>query len=33
MFVPGETLLSVALQQDPALLEFSMDEASCSRAR
>jgi DNA recombination protein RmuC len=24
MFVPGETLLSVALQRDPALLEFSL---------
>jgi DNA recombination protein RmuC len=24
MFVPGETLLSVALQQDPSLLEFSL---------
>ena len=24
MFVPGETLLSIALQQDPALLEFSL---------
>ena len=24
MFVPGETLLSVAMQRDPALLEFSL---------
>ena len=24
MFVPGETLLSAALQHDPALLEFSL---------
>ena len=33
MFVPGEALLSAALQHDPALLEFSMTQASCSPAR
>jgi DNA recombination protein RmuC len=27
MFVPGETLLSVALQQDPSLLEFSLSRS------
>ena len=27
MFIPGETLLSVALQQDPSLLEFSLSRS------
>ena len=33
MFVPGRDAAERALQRDPALLEFSLAEASCWRAR